>query len=112
MISIIEKAFLIIFSVIFVSFYSLTDDSGRYIRIGQVQVPNSACIGQTWATIINTNHAKSIRVHYIMSVNGVSTTMSCDALPSSITPKPNDYGTLLGCAMDVSYRITSSEYLP
>jgi hypothetical protein len=109
---IIKIGCLLIFSALLVSFYSLADDSGRYIRVGQVQVPNSACVGHSWATIVNSNHAKAIRVHYIMTVNGVSTTMSCDALPSSITPKPSDYGTLLGCALDIEYRVTSSEYLP
>ena len=112
MILINKKACLIIFSALLISFHSFQDDSRRYIRIGQVQVPNSACIGKTWATIVNSNHAKSIRVHYIMKVNSVSTSMSCDALPSPIIPKPNDYGTLLGCAYDIDYKITSSEYLP
>jgi hypothetical protein len=108
-----KKSCLILFSALLVSFHSSQDDSRRYIRVGQVQLPNNAaCVGQTWATIINSNLAKSIRVHYIMTVNGVSATMSCDALPSSITPRPNDYGTLLGCAMDISYRIISSEYIP
>ena len=108
-----KKACLVIFSALLVSFYPLQDDSGRYVRIGQVQIPhNAACTGKTWATIINTNHAKSIRVHYLMTVNGLSSSMSCDAPPSALVPKPNDYGTLIGCAYDVDYRITRSEYLP
>jgi hypothetical protein len=112
MISIHKKASLFIFTAFVVSFSSSQDESRRYIRVGQVQIPNSACIGGTWSTIINTNHAKTIRVHYVMTVKNVSTNMSCDALPSSITAKPTDLGTLLGCSLDVDYRIVSSEYLP
>jgi hypothetical protein len=112
MILINKKASLIIFTALLVSFSSFQDDSRRFVRVGQVQIPNSACIGGTWSTIVNMNHAKTIRVHYIMTVKNVSTTMSCDALPSSITPKPTDLGTLLGCSLDVDYRIISTEYLP
>ena len=112
MISSNKKAYLTIFSILLLSFHPSQDDSRRYIRIGQIQLPNSACIGGTWATMINSNHAKTIRVHYIMTVHGLSSTMTCDAHPSSATPNPNDYGTLIGCTLDIDYKITGSEYLP
>src|SRR5580704_7274427 len=107
-----RKAYLIIFSALLLSFNTSQDDSRRFIRIGQVQIPNSACIGGSWATIINSNHTKSIRVHYTMTVHGLSTTMTCDARPSPLTPNPNDLGTLIGCTLDIDYKVTGSEYLP
>jgi hypothetical protein len=107
-----ELTFIIPFFGALVSFQVLTDDSMKYVRVVQVQLPGSiACASGTWSTMVSSNYSRKIRVHYNKTLKGVVTPMVCDTQSLSQFADTKVHGTLLGCSYNIDYKITSAEYI-